>query len=170
MPVASPSRFELARIGLSRWAVVGLGSLAERVSRRKPRPANLRTGERGELEALFFLRRQGYLVVERRWRSKEFNGDLDLIAWDGHTLCFVEVKTRTRRDMTPATSSIDYAKKQMLRRMAGSYRRTMPASERYTTAVRFDVVSVYLLGGKAECELVRGAFAGQESGFSRAGV
>ena len=157
-------------MGFERWAILHLGSLARRVSRRAPRPAHLVTGERGELEALFFLRRKGYLVVERRWRSKEFNGDLDLIAWDGDTLCFVEVKARTRRDMTPAASAIDYAKKQMLRRMAGSYRRTLPASERYNTPVRFDVVSVYLLGAGPECELVRDAFAGQENAFGRAGV
>lgn len=163
-------RLELARIGLERWVILRLGALARRVSPRKPRPAHLLTGERGELEALFFLRRQGYMVVERRWRSKEFNGDLDLIAWDAETLCFVEVKARTRRDMTPAASAIDYAKKQMLRRMAGSYRRTLPAAERYNTPVRFDVVSVYLQGRDPVCELVRGAFPPQETSFGRSGV
>ncbi len=167
---ASATRFELARIGLERWAIVGLGSLARRMSRGKTRPAHLLTGERGELEALFYLRRQGYVVVERRWRSKEFNGDLDLIAWDGETLCFVEVKTRTKRDRTPAGSAVDYGKQQMLRRMAGSYRRSLPADERYNTPVRFDVVSVYLLGAAVECELVRGAFAGLGSAFERGGV
>ncbi len=146
------------RLGLQRWAILGLGSVSRRIARGKPRPAHLVTGELGELEALFFLRRQGYVVVERRWRTKEFNGDLDLVAWHGDTLCFIEVKARTRRDMTPAASSVDYAKKQMLRKMAGAYRRTMPAEKRYNTLVRFDVVSVYLLGGAAECELVRGAF------------
>ncbi len=170
MANAAVTRMETLRLGFARWAILRLGSLAKRVSRRAPRPAHLLTGERGELEALFYLRRQGYVVIERRWRSKEFNGDLDLVAWEGDTLCFVEVKARTRRDMTPAASAIDYAKKQMLRRMAGSYRRTLPAAERYNTPVRFDVVSVYLLGAQPECELVRGAFADHESTFSRSGV
>ena len=152
------STLEGVRLGFERWAILGLGSVARRLKRGPARPEHLVTGERGELEALFYLRRQGYVVVERRWRSKEFNGDLDLIAWDGDTLCFVEVKARTRRDVTPAAASIDYAKKQMLRRMAGSYRRTLPALTRYNTPVRFDVVSVYLLESGVECELARGAF------------
>lgn len=158
------------RLGFERWAILGLGAFARKVEQGKARPAHLVTGEVGELEALFYLRRQGYVVVERRWRSKEFNGDLDLIAWDGETLCFIEVKARTRRDLTPAASAIDYAKKQMLRRMAGAYRRTIPAQQRYNTAVRFDVVSVYLLGGAAECELVRGAFTLDAPSFRGDGV
>ncbi len=170
MTSAKASGFEGLRIALQRWAVLRLGTLAAKASQGKPRPAHLLVGDRGELEALFFLRRQGYVVVERRWRSKEFNGDLDLIAWSGDTLCFVEVKTRSRRDMTPAASAVDYAKKQMLRRMAGSYRRTLAAAERYNMAYRFDVVSVYLTGGGADCELVRDAFPAQESTFSRGGV
>lgn len=150
-----PSPLEQARISLQHWAIVRMQSL-----RRSDKPAHLVTGERGELEALFHLRRQGYVVIERRWRTKEFNGDLDLIAFDGATLCFIEVKARTRRDLTPAASAIDYGKKQMLRRMANAYRRTLPASERYNTAVRLDVVSVY--GPPYTCELVRDAFALQE--------
>jgi putative endonuclease len=146
-----------------------LGELARRLSRTRPRPANLVTGERGELEALFHLRRLGYVVVERRWRTKEFNGDLDLIAYEGDTLCFIEVKTRTRRDLTPAASAIDFSKKQMLRRMAGAYRRSIPAAERYTALYRFDVVSIYLEEGRAACELVRDAFAAQDT-FARGGV
>ena len=67
---------------------------------------------------MFFLRRQGYLFVERRWRSPELRGDLDLIGWDGSTLCFVEVKARTKRDFAPAEASVDDQKKRMLRRMA----------------------------------------------------
>ena len=163
MATGSISRAERARIGVQRWAVLRVGALARRLARRAA-PAHLNTGERGELEALFFLRRQGYQVVERRWRTREFNGDLDLIAWDGssgvETLCFVEVKARSRRDMTPAASAVDAHKQRMLRRMAAAYRRGMAAERRYEVTVRFDVVSVYLLGGKVECELVRGAFPG----------
>lgn len=170
MAKPATTRTESIRLGVQRWALLRLGSLARRVSRGKPRPAHLLTGERGEFEALFFLRRQGYVVVERRWRSKEFNGDLDLIAWNGETLCFVEVKARTKRDMTPAASAVNDAKRQMLRRMAGAYRRTLPAEVRYNTTVRFDVVSVYLLGSTVDCELVRGAFAGSASMIDERGV
>lgn len=107
---------------------------------------------------MYFLRRRGYLVVERRWRSPELRGDLDLVAWDGETLVFVEVKTRTKRDFAPAASAVDLGKQRMVRRMGRAYRRTLPREDRYETPVRFDVVSVYLLGEAVECELACGVF------------
>ena len=142
-----------------RWGLLRLQALARRLSRGQPLPSHLQVGMRGELEALFFLRRLGLIVVERRWRSPELNGDLDLVAWEAGTLCFVEVKTRTSRDMTPARSAVDQAKQNMLRRMAASYRRTLPEVYREgLLLMRFDVVSVYLLDGRVECEIVRDAF------------
>ena len=128
------------------------------MSRTPKQAPHLETGVRGEFEALFYLRRLGYIVIERRWRSPELNGDLDLVAWEGDRLCFIEVKTRTARDMTPAALAIDEAKRQMLRKMAASYVRTLPQEYREGVLMRFDIVSVYLLGDQVECELVRDAF------------
>ena len=156
-----PARLEIAWLHLQHRALTGLGTLAQTLRPRHQGAPHLLTGERGEFEALFYLRRQGYAVVERRWRTPELRGDLDLIAWerawDTDFLCFIEVKTRTARDITPASSSVDDAKRTMLRRMARAYQRTLPKSIA-SSPIRFDVLSVYLLGGKAECELVRGAF------------
>jgi len=87
-------------------------------------------------------------------------GDVDLIAWDGEWLCFVEVKTRTTRGMTPAQSAVDDDKRTMIRRLARLYLRGFPKSERQTIPVRFDVVSVYP-GDEAEFEIFKGAFAWQ---------
>jgi putative endonuclease len=85
-------------------------------------------------------------------------GDVDLIAWDGDRLCFVEVKTRTVRDQTPAESAVDEDKRRMLRGLARAYLRSFPERERRTIAVRFDVVSVYGLGSGAEFDVMQGAF------------
>ena len=130
--------------------------------RRIPATKNaphLLTGERGELEALFFLRRQGYTVVERRWRTPELNGDVDLIAWDGDFLCIIEVKTRSARDLTPRRlRASTTSKRRMLRDMARAYRRTLPRRAAGPPAIRFDVVSVYLSPRSVQCELVQGAF------------
>ena len=156
---------ESQRVGLLRLRAVAL-----RLGQVKPKARHLETGERGEFEAMFFLRRQGYKVFERRWRTPEWNGDLDLIAWRDDTLCFVEVKTRTARDFAPAAVAIDEAKRKMLRRMARAYRRTLPRAQAEAWAVRFDVVSVYLLGEKVECELVTDAFAWVEDDFRAGGV
>jgi len=71
---------------------------------------------------------------------------VDLIAWDGPTLCFVEVKTRTAQDMTPAEMAVDRHKRNTLRRLATHYIRQLPQTER--PPVRFDIVSVYLVPGR----------------------
>lgn len=149
-------------LSLQRRRLLQLTRFAHRLHPPPARTANLRTGERGEFEALFFLRGLSYTVVERRWRSPELNGDLDLVAWDGSTLCAIEVKTRTTRDLTPAASAIDETKRNMLRRMARAYLRSLPGQRDTPILLRFDVVSVYLIGPApretVECELIRDAF------------
>jgi putative endonuclease len=119
---------------------------------------HLQTGLRGEQAALFELRRRGVVVVARRWTSSKLRGDIDLIGWDGDTLCFYEVKTRTKRDMTPAQTAVDDGKRETVRGLARAYLRTFPEVERKTIPVRFDVVSVYALGDRPEFEIFEGAF------------
>jgi putative endonuclease len=132
--------------------------LAALLSRGPATAAHLATGLLGERAALFELKRQGYKVVARRWTSTRVRGDVDLIAWDGGCLCFIEVKTRTARDMNPAESAVDDAKRETLRNMARAYLRTFPQAERATTPVRFDVVSVYSIQGTNEFEIFKEAF------------
>jgi putative endonuclease len=146
-----------AWIDVQAWAMRRMNALALR------RPggetaAHLATGERGEREALFHLRRMGYTVVARRWKSAKLWGDIDLIGWDGEWLCFVEVKTRGGRDAMAAESAVDGEKQDMLRKMARAYLKGFPEKLRAEVPVRFDVVSVYLLPTGVEFELYRGAF------------
>ena len=145
-------------LATQRWTLLQLQSLSRKLGRAPKLPPHLQTGVRGEFEALFYLRRLGYTVVERRWRSPELNGDLDLVAWEADTLCFIEVKTRTARDMTPAALAIDGPKRSMLQKMANSYMRSVPRETGDKTLTRFDIVSIYLLGDQIECELLRDAF------------
>jgi len=119
---------------------------------------HLRTGMTGERAALFELGRRGYIVVARRWTSSRFRGDLDLIAWHNDKLCFIEVKTRTARDIAPAESAIDEEKRRTLRKLAHAYMRSFPSRERDRIPTRFDVVSVYLLGGPPEFAFFPDAF------------
>jgi putative endonuclease len=99
--------------------------------------------------------------VARRWSSGEVPGDVDLIAWNGQMLCFVEVKTRTARDLNPAESAVDGHKRKNLRRLAHRYVRQLP--EKAAPPVRFDVISVYLVPGQ-EREFVHfeGSFSWNE--------
>jgi putative endonuclease len=134
----------------------GLHRLSRLSSRQAPR--NLLIGIDGEQAALFWLRRRGITIVGRRWTSARLRGDVDLIGWDGATLCFFEVKTRTARDMTPAQSQVDDDKRRILRSLARTYLRSFPAAQRAAIPVRFDVVAVYLLGGSPEVHHFPGAF------------
>jgi putative endonuclease len=56
------------------------------------------TGIRGETYAYWYLRRQGYVFVARNYTPRSVKGEIDLIGYDGKTLAFVEVRTRTIRD------------------------------------------------------------------------
>ena len=102
-------------------------------------PAHLLTGRRGEDDAYFYLRRQGYVIVARNWRSPRHRGELDLVGWDGKVLCFVEVKTRTSRDVKPAEAAVDEEKRRDLAEVARDYLRRVPGHP----MARFDVLSVY---------------------------
>jgi putative endonuclease len=122
--------------------------------RRAVTAPHLITGRQGEEAASFHLRRQGYTVVARNWRSPRRHGELDLVAWDGPVLCFVEVKTRSSRQVATAESALDAAKLDELRGVAREYlRRLQPAP-----AYRFDVVSVYRDPGGRNITLYKNAF------------
>jgi putative endonuclease len=105
-------------------------------------PAHLRIGRRGEEDVYFFLRRRGYVMVARNFRSPNRRGEIDLIGWDRDVLCFIEVKTRTARDMQPAEAAVDREKQRNLILVAREYLRHMAPSCQW----RFDVVSVYYEG------------------------
>jgi putative endonuclease len=109
-------------------------------------PMHLATGIEGEDAAFFYLRRQGYTVVARRWSSSHQRGDLDLIAWHGEMLCFIEVKTRTAHDIAPAEANVDSNKRHTLRKLARVYLRQLPGNE--LPPCRFDILSVYLVPGE----------------------
>jgi putative endonuclease len=141
--------------------VAGLDWLARRRGRQSLLPKHLQTGERGEEAAFFFLRRQGFTVVARRWNDGPLPGDLDLIAWQGEVLCFLEVKTRTSIEVATASSAVDRNKRRTLRRLARHYLRQLPEGER--PEARFDIVTVYELPGKpTEIRLIPGAFGWSE--------
>ena len=64
--------------------------------------AHLATGRSGEDAAYFHLRKLGYVMAARNWRTVSRRGELDMVGWDGETLCFIEVKTRGTRSVVPA--------------------------------------------------------------------
>ena len=139
---------------LTRLSLRALDSLARLLPQKSVGPAHLHTGRRGEEEAYFYLRRQGYVVIARNYRSPRSRSELDLVGWEGETLCFVEVKTRSTRDFVPAEAAVDGEKQRDLSRVAREFLRRMKGAP----PVRFDVVSVYFAGDRAEMELYKDAF------------
>jgi putative endonuclease len=102
-------------------------------------PAHQRTGRLGEEAAYFYLRKLGYVIVSRNFRSPHRRGEIDLIGWDKDVLCFIEVKTRTTRDVKPAEAAVDQDKQRELTAMAREYLRHLPDPCPW----RLDIVSVY---------------------------
>lgn len=113
-------------------------------------PAHLRTGRRGEEGAYFYLRRRGYVMVARNFRTARHHGEIDLIGWDKDVLCFIEVKTRTTRDIKPAEAAVDREKRRAIRIVVRDYLRLLPEREfPEPPQWRFDVVTVYYEGRPA---------------------
>ncbi len=148
-------RVSSIRLRLSASVLLAMRRLALKRGRVAQLAPHLEMGEQGEMAALFHLRQNGYVVVARRWHTPKQRGDIDLIAWEGDTLCFVEVKTRASRAVATAESAVDEDKRKILRRMARHY---LKAVDPPADAVRFDVVSVYLEPQSTEIALYRWAF------------
>lgn len=101
-------------------------------------------GQRGEEDAYFYLRRRGYVMVARNYRSPRHHGEIDLIGWDHEVLCFIEVKTRTTHDVKPAEAAVDREKRRALRKVVGDYLQSLPRRKfPEPPAWRFDVLTVY---------------------------
>src|SRR5271168_1909845 len=64
-----------------------------------------RTGVRGETYAYWYLRRHGYTLIARNYTSPGIKGEIDMVGYDGKTLAFVEVKTRTLANPVMPTPS-----------------------------------------------------------------
>lgn len=99
---------------------------------------HLITGNRGEAIAEKTVLAHGYQIVERNWRHKHL--EVDLIAWDGDILVFVEVRTRNDSQFGEPYESIGRDKIQKLARAANIY-----INHRgHNGEIRFDIVSVIL--------------------------
>ena len=112
-----------------------------------------RIGRTGERKAAAFLRKQGYRVVERNWRSPM--GEVDIIAVDGEHLAFVEVKTRSGAGFGDPLEAVGPDKRRRIIQSAQWYARQERLED---VPLRFDVVSVRRTGRHYSLELTRNAF------------
>jgi putative endonuclease len=110
-------------------------------------------GRRGEDLACRELERRGYAIVARRFRVR--SGELDIIARDGATLVFVEVKARMGRQFGEAAEAVTPLKRLRMTRLANEYlvRHHVPEC-----ACRFDVVAIQFGDGAPDIQLIQNAF------------
>ena len=115
-------------------------------------------GRLGEQLAAEHLARRGFQIVERNYRTRW--GELDIVAFDGRTLAFCEVKTR-RAGGSPVgpLEAIRAVKRSRVRRMAGSWL-TERTDRPYADRLRFDAIGVTLdsAGRLVSLEHLEGAF------------
>ena len=110
-------------------------------------------GKWGENCAEEFLRRKGYVIIERDWHSG--HRDIDIIALDGNVMVFVEVKTRRNRLFVDPEMAVDYKKIWNLRRAANHYVKY----RRIDLELRFDIVTVVgMMGTEPEIDHIECAF------------
>ena len=143
---------------LLRSTLRALDQLTGKLGRTPERAPHLVSGARGEDEAYFYLRKLGFTVVARDYRSPRRRGDIDLIAWEKEVLCFVEVKTRTNRNFMPAEAAVDEEKRETLCALAREFLRNYAHAQGRSPESRFDVMSVYLESNGSEITLFRDAF------------
>ena len=115
--------------------------------------ARIDLGKRGEDLACRELERRGYAIVARRFRVR--SGELDIVARDGPTLVFVEVKARADHEFGSAAEAVTPMKQLRLTRLAAEYLMRHHLQE---CPCRFDVVSIHFDAGTPEIEIIQNAF------------
>lgn len=113
---------------------------------------NQDVGQRGEDEAVEFLKKQGYKILERNFKKPQ--GDIDIVALDGGTLVFIEVKTRRSHKYGLPIESITPWKIRELIQSAHLYKFLHP---NLPESLRIDVVAIdYIVNPtKAKIELIK---------------
>lgn len=112
-----------------------------------------RTGKKGEELAAAYLAGAGYRIVERNYRC--LFGEIDIIAWEGDTLVFTEVKSRRSEAYGTPQLAVGREKQKKISRIALHY---LSEKRLCRSPARFDVVAVMLRPEGSAIELIRNAF------------
>jgi putative endonuclease len=138
---------------LIRPGYVKIGEMLDRWYEELPWRKRVPTGRRGEQMAARYLRRCGYIILARNYRSA--GGEIDLVALDEARLVFVEVKYRTGTGFGPARDAADEGQRERIRRAARAYAEWRGVPE---MPARFDLIAISGAGRSSKVELVKDAF------------
>lgn len=112
-----------------------------------------RFGQKAEAMAARFLKRRGYKIITRNHRTR--SGEIDIIAREGETLVFVEVKARTSLRYGSAKAAVTPHKQRQVAKVALGY---LKMTDQSHVKARFDVVTVTRRDGRHTIDLIRNAF------------
>ena len=110
-------------------------------------------GKRGETKAIAFLKKQGFKILERNYCVK--SAEIDIIAKDHGTICFIEVKTRSNTTKGLPREAVTRTKQNKIIHASLIYLKNNKLSE---SKVRFDVIEVQQENGKFSFNLIKNAF------------
>ncbi len=113
----------------------------------------MRLGEKGEGAAVDFLKKNGYEIITKNYKTPI--GEIDIIARDSKTLVFIEVKTRESLEYGRPFESVNKLKRRKIANVALLY---LKRFKQQIPPCRFDVVSISYKQDKPEFELIRDAF------------
>jgi putative endonuclease len=119
-----------------------------------PTVHNITLGKSGETFACRELERRGYAILDRRYRTRA--GEIDIVARDGETIVFIEVKARRSTRFGRPAEGVTPQKQRTLMQMASYYVLTKGLTN---SRCRFDVVEVRFTGERMpQVEVIRSAF------------
>ena len=117
---------------------------------------NYLTGKHGEEIAALYLRRLGYRILAKNFKTRL--GEIDIIAEDAGIICFVEVKMRRSDSHVHPKEAVGKEKQRRITSAALIFLKEHRVPQ---GRIRFDIVSVIRGGNQAVAELVKGAFEAQ---------
>ncbi len=115
--------------------------------------SNIKKGKRGEAMAEKFLKKKGYKILHKNFRTRF--GEIDLVALERGTLVFIEVKARSGAGFGSPLAAVGTKKQSHLTMAANIYVEENRVTDR---PLRFDVVGILGEGKEAKIELIKNAF------------
>jgi putative endonuclease len=111
------------------------------------------TGKKGENIAVAYLKSHGYRIVERNYKC--LFGEIDIVAKDGNTVVFVEVKSRKSEEFGDPQVAVGLEKQKKISKISLKY---LEEKHLYPCNARFDVVAIKMLLSGNKVELIQNAF------------
>ncbi len=109
-------------------------------------------GKEGEDRAVAFLKKKGYRILEKNYRT--VFGEIDIIAKDGDVIVFIEVKTRADDAFGYPFEAVTWRKREKIRKVSLSFLKKLKKEP----PARFDVLSIRLEDGEKKIEHIKDAF------------